>query len=145
MHIKIISFVYLLIFTLTASANNILDYRIGDNVYAVVYVESEAISRKEARCQAINWAAELAYSNGYRYIVIDTEQDVQVAMVNPPQQPFYGNMYQELIIERGFGRGSITKRSLPSNGGVYPAFKITFTCYNELPMRQGKVIDVSRD
>lgn len=134
-------FICIICSSLTA-ADNLLDYQVEDNTYAVVYIESDATSRCEAREQALKRAAELAQSNGYRYIVINAEQKVQVAKFNSPSHPFHDNMYQELIIEKDRGRNSISQRSLPPNNPIYPGLKITYSCFRDLPVDQANVIDV---
>lgn len=116
-------------------SDKMLEYQLDGGQYAVVVV-MDGVSLKEAKRMARQRAAELTAAQGDRYFTIDSEEETQVIKSNAPefeQQRFYGNMYQELIIEGDFGKGSINRQ--PPTSSMYPAVRLVFTPYLKRPSR----------
>jgi hypothetical protein len=75
-------------------------YALSSERYAVVSSQEPGMSAEETRQAAYVSAAELTVSKGFRFFVVDEEQSVQL-MEPSGEKPMPGNMYQELIIEKG--------------------------------------------
>lgn len=119
-----------------------IEYQVGESEYTVVVVQAEGVSRAQAAQFAKQRAAEIAFENGYSYIVITSEQEVKVVKSDrpfPDNQAFYGNMYQELIVEGDFNRERLARSTVP-NENIYPAYRLTFKAYDTKPGWKG--IDV---
>ncbi|MES2345451.1 MAG: hypothetical protein V4494_05905 [Chlamydiota bacterium] len=114
------------------SDDNYLDAKIADDKYSVIYIEKEKTSREEARNNALTHAAKIAKDNGFRYFVIDSDEDVMVAHSDTSQNPFPNNLYQEEIVEGNFGRQALQNKT-PQPTNLYPGVKIKITCYREMP------------
>lgn len=118
----------------------IIEYQNQDNQYVVVVVQEDGLSLAKAKEKALQKAAEITVQNGYRYFKIESEQKTQVIQANKPwpgSQGFYGNMYQELIIEKDFDRDRM-QREVPTES-VYPALRVVFNCFKDKPL--GKSVD----
>ena len=111
-----------------------IEYQLDGGQYAVVVV-MDGVPTKEAKQIARQRAAEITASQGDRYFTIDSEEEMQIIKSNQGygNQRFYGNMYQELIIEGDFGRNRINRQ--PPALGMYPAVRIVFTPYLKKPSR----------
>lgn len=134
---KRIAFVLVMLIAVGCTRNgmtddNYLEAKIGDNKYSVVYIEKEKISRDEARNNALVRAAEIAKENGYRYFVIDSDEDVMVAHTTPNNDAFPHNLYEEEIIEGNFGRQALQNKT-PEPTNLYQGVKVKVTCYKEMP------------
>jgi len=110
-----------------------MDYQLDDGQTAIV-VAMDGISSSEAKKMARQRAAEITIANGDRYFTIDSETETQVIKSDdlPENQRFYGNMYQELIIEKDFGRDRLQNRNIPSTS-TYTAIRIVFTTHKNKP------------
>lgn len=114
------------------SDDNYLDAKIADNKYSVIYIEKEKISKEDARNNALIRAAQIAKENGYRYFIIDAEEDVMVAYSTPSPNPFPENLYEQEIVEGNFGRQELQNKT-PQPTNLYPGLKVKITCYKEMP------------
>lgn len=110
-----------------------MEYQLDGGQYAVVVV-MDGISAEDAKKIARQRAAEIVAQQGDRYFTIDSEQETQVIKSDDDlsNQRFYGNMYQELIIEGDFNRDRLRYRSIP-NTSTYSAFRVVFTSYKTKP------------
>lgn len=141
------SFLFILAFVSTcttpakislAMADQIIEYQVNDNEFVVIIVETEGVSKSQAKKFAYQRAAELAFENGYRYITIESESQTFVLDTGDQyQDSFPQNLYQEQIMEGGFGRQERTKAS---ENGLVPAYRVSFKAYDEKP--SWKSIDV---
>lgn len=115
-------------------SDRMIEYQLDGGQYAVVVV-MDGISARQAKKIARQRAAEITASQGDRYFTVDSEEETQVIKSTNGygNQRFYGNMYQELIIEQDFGRSSIDRR-MP-NTNMYPAVRLVFTPYLKKPSR----------
>jgi hypothetical protein len=117
------------------SGDNVIEYQVSDNEYAVVIVQEKGMSEGAARKAAKQRAAELTVEHGYRYFTIEKEQKTQVVQSDkswPDNKGFYNNMYQELIIEEDFGRASLARQGGPS-AQTYPATRVVFKMFVDKP------------
>lgn len=114
------------------SDDDYLDAKIADDKYSVIYIEKEAMPREEARNNALTHAAKIAKDNGYRYFIIDSDEDVMVAHSTPSPNPFPENLYQQEIVEGNFGRQELQNKT-PQPTNLYQGVKIKITCYKEMP------------
>lgn len=114
-------------------ADRTMDYELDGGQYAVV-VTMDGISASEAKRTARQRAAEITVAQGNRYFTIDSEEETQVIKSDdlPENQRFYGNMYQELIIEKDFGRGRLQNQNIPTST-MYSAIRLVFTSYPTKP------------
>ncbi|MBS0619975.1 MAG: hypothetical protein JSS61_00755 [Verrucomicrobia bacterium] len=110
-----------------------IDYQIEGNTYAVVIVQ-DGISLSSAKERAMKRAAEVAKKNGYRYFSIVSESEVQAVRSKRNTQP-QGNLYYDLIESDNFGRERFEDAS-PGGTRFYPAYRITFDCFQEKPSNQ---------
>ncbi len=115
----------------------LLDYRIKNDTYAVVYVESPSTSHVDKK-QALKHAAEVAHAHGYKYFIVNSEEKVSVSLAGSEGQSFifYEHLEGEFI-------NSYAPESYSSDGMLYPGLKITYTCYKDQPPFKGKVFVVS--
>ncbi len=118
-------------------ADNLIEYQVDADRYAVIVVH-DGVSSSEAKKIAKVRAAEITVQNGGRYFTIDSQTDeIQVAKTGsawPNDSKFNQNLYQELIIEKDFGKARVD-RDLGENRveGVYPATRLVFTIYAKKP------------
>ncbi len=114
-------------------ADRTMDYELDGGQYAVV-VTMDGISASEAKRTARQRAAEITVAQGNRYFTIDSEEETQVIKSEdlPQNQRFYGNMYQELIIEKDFGRDRLQNQNVPTSS-MYSAIRLVFTSYPTKP------------
>jgi hypothetical protein len=133
---------FFFLFSVFAAPDQIIEYQEDGGKYVVVVV-MDGISQSEARKMARKRAAEIVVGRGDRYFTIDEEQETQVIKSEdiPSNQRFYGNMYQELIIEKDFGKSAVTRQTLPMSN-TYPAVRMVFTSYKEKP--SGKSFDACK-
>lgn len=125
------------------SSDQFVDQKISDNRYSVIYVELADTSTSDAKQYALTHAAELVKQDGYRFFTLDAQQDVLLTQSQNSEEPFYGNMYEELIIQRDFGKRSTKKNTSPSPINTYPGLKILISSYKEKPSH-GEVYDVCK-
>jgi hypothetical protein len=114
-------------------ADQVIEYQLEGGQYAVIVV-MDGISPLEAKKMARQRAAEITVQQGGRYFVIDSEQDTQVIKSDEEMDHhrFYGNMYQELIIENDFDRDRLRYQGLPATN-LYSAYRLVFTFYKIKP------------
>jgi hypothetical protein len=109
-----------------------MDYSLGSNEYGVVVVEDDGITKREAEKHALQKAAEIAHSHGYRYFVINEESEVAVMKSSEasPSQDMPGNEYYKMIQSKDFTK---------DQGSAYPTssetmgYRIEFTCQENKP------------
>jgi hypothetical protein len=121
------------------AADQVIDYHLQGDQYAIVVAE-DGINTSQAKQMARKRAAEITVKNGGRYFVIESEVEAQVVKSDdawPNNNAFYGNMYQELIVEGNFGKESRQRAS--GNTSIYPAIRLVFTIYSKKP--KGKAVD----
>lgn len=123
----------------TRLGERLMEYQVDGDQYAVVVV-MDGISVAEAKRMAKQRAAEITASQGDRYFTIDAMYEIEVIKSdqNLENQRFYGNMYQELIIEGDFNRERLRYREVP-NTNTYQAIRLVFTMYKNRPTH--KAID----
>lgn len=117
---------------LAAANDNVLDYQIQGQKYAVVVIQEGGMSEMDARNLAVKRAAEITVEHGNRYFVIDSESKTQVVQSENAADPFYGNLYQEKIIEKDFGKDQISKQNSPT-ADIVPGLRIVFVMYQDKP------------
>lgn len=125
---------------IVVAVDQTMEYQVDGDQYAVVIVQ-DGVSPSDARKMARQRAAEITVQTGNRYFTVDSEVDTQVIKSNeawPNNQQFYGNMYQELIIEGDFNKERLQRQSIPDSS-MYPATRLLFTVYPSKP--RGKSID----
>jgi hypothetical protein len=108
-----------------------IESRIGDAQYEVVIVEDDGISRREAGQYAMQRAADVTRSNGYRYFVIEDEGQVIVFKGSGMSEEVPQNMYYSMVQE-GSSYYEPTKSQQIKK---LPAYRIRFACYEEKPSR----------
>jgi len=113
--------------------DQLIEYQMDNGQYSVVVV-MDGISAQDAQKMARQRAAEIVVGQGDRYFTIDSEGETQVIKSDdiPENQKFYGNMYQELIIENNFNRDRLRYQSVP-NTSMYSAYRLVFTSYKQKP------------
>ncbi|HSX26816.1 MAG TPA: hypothetical protein VLE89_07425, partial [Chlamydiales bacterium] len=115
-------------------ADPVIQYPVRGTQYAIV-VALDGIDSSQAKKMALQRAAEITVQSGGRYFTLDSEQEVQVVKSEdvPNNELFYGNMYQELIIEQDFGRAEHTGPRYSDETQVFPAYRLLFTIYTTKP------------
>lgn len=113
-------------------SERMIEYQLDGGQYAIVVV-MDGVSVKKAKQIARQRAAQITALQGDRYFTIDSEEQTEVIKPNQgfENQRFYGNMYQELIIEGDFGRNQINRQ--PPISRMYPAIRLVFTPYLKRP------------
>jgi mRNA degradation ribonuclease J1/J2 len=124
-----------------AANDNVIEYQIQGDRYAVIVVREQGMSLAQAKKMARQRAAEITVENGDRFFVVESEIEVQMVRTGEgldDANAFYGNMYQELIVEKDFSKQQ-TQAQPESSGQVVPALRLVFVIY---PNKQGsKSID----
>lgn len=120
---------------LASADQQTIEYQVDDNEYAIVIVRSENMSEEQAKELAMQKAAEKTRSEKFRYFTIESEGQVQAMRSgkgpnDTPPPP--SNMYYDLIQSNNFGRDRLEDQQSPG-GGIYPAYRIVFKCYEEKP------------
>lgn len=110
-----------------------VEYRITSDKYSVIFINRDNAPQGEARKSALEYAAETAKKNGYRYFKIQEEQKVMVAHSEPYDQPEWDNLYEEQIIQGESGVKYFERRTTPESVNIYPGYKVTFQCYKDKP------------
>ena len=123
-----------------ADNSDVLEYQIRDEKYAVIVVQQNGMSKEEALKRAKQRAAEITRAAGRRYFEITSETQTQILQAEGEVNPFYGNMYQELIIEKDFGKEQVTRKAGPSVQSI-PALRLVFTI---LPEAKGRSLDACK-
>ena len=108
-----------------ALSDRTIEYQSGKNEYSVVVVEMQGLSMAEARRIAEIRAAEMAFEDGYRYVVFETAQKTEVVQTENPSEATYGNLYNEVILDNNFDRDRIVRQAAP-NGEVRLAYRFVF-------------------
>jgi len=121
-----------------AISDQLIEYQLEGDQYAVVVVQ-DGMGASEAKKMARQRAAEITVQVGGRYFTVDSEETTQVMRSDQDQigtgnQGFYGNMYQELIIEGDFGKSSMERQQYQMAPVVrYDATRLVFTIYSQKP------------
>ncbi len=111
-----------------------MDYHVRNNQYAVIYININNVTEETMKERALTRAAEVAKSKGYRYFKVMTSKEVYVTQTDEPREQAPSNLYQEMIIEKGFSRNrTAPSRQNPSATGVFPAYKNVIALYHEAP------------
>jgi len=111
----------------------VISYAQGDNRFVVLVVQDNGVTRAQAKRAAREKAAQVTLDNGYRYFTVESEREVQVTKTDrPPGADMPTNLYQEQIIEGGFGRETLERQG-PYPTETYPAIRLTFACYQDKP------------
>lgn len=120
-------------------SSQIVSYQSQDHRYVIIVVQDNGVTAAQAKETARRNAAQVTLDNGYRYFSIVSEKQVQVAKSDPGQgSQFPGNLYQELIVEKQFGRETL-EREQPSPIDIYPATRIEIECYSEKPFMKNTI------
>ncbi len=102
----------------------IVSYQTGENQFTILAIVDHDVSKPQAKEAARQKGAQMTLENGFRYFSIVSEDETQVVKTSSganAQVP--GNLYQELIVEKQFGRESLNQ----NQGGAtitYPAVKL---------------------
>ncbi len=113
-------------------SEQVVEYRLRDNQYAVIVVQ-DGIPLEVARQRARQRAAEVAFETGCRYYVVEREMQTEVIRSERPEkQGFFGDMYQELLIEEEFHKDRLSTDGT-ANEGRYAALRLVFSCHKEKP------------
>lgn len=123
-----------------AANDNVIEYQIQGNRYAVVIVREKGMSVSQARKMAQQRAAEMTVVEGNRYFVIESETQVQAVQSSGSGNQFYTNMYQELIVEGDFSKQQ-TEAEQPAPSYTYPALRVVFVMY---PDKSSNSIDACK-
>ena len=121
--------------SLAIADSQVIEYQMDNDQYAIVVVQEDGMSKKDARALAMKRVAEKTRDQQGRYFTVEKEGEVQVmlssgtAYDNPPPPR---NMYYELIQNNNFTRDSLEDRRMPQEK-VYPAYRIVFKSYSERP------------
>lgn len=121
--------------------NQFIEYQLDEGAQVVVVIRDQKMGVAEARQQARQRAAEITVAKGGRYYRIVSEQETKVIRSKQPwpnNQATPQNLYQELIIEKGFGRDQL-QRENPSSASSYPAYRLVFEIDEGNP--SGKSVD----
>ncbi|MBS0626350.1 MAG: hypothetical protein JSS32_09900 [Verrucomicrobia bacterium] len=119
-------------------ADQLIDYPIQNDRYAIIVVEEGGISSSQARKMAMQRAAELTVESGNRYFTIESDQKIQVAKSGRPwpDQDANGNTYQEIIIQQNFGKDG-PEKDMPQTGEtMVPALRLIIQCYSAKPSQK---------
>jgi hypothetical protein len=113
-----------------------VDYRDGENKFTVIAIQKEGMDEQDAKKAAMNRAAELTKTNGFRYFRLKKEYTTTILHTDPTEDVyrFPGNLYQEDIQEQGFNRDRIYERQ-GIGAQSYPAYRVEFECYDKNPGR----------
>lgn len=120
-----------------AQADQLIDYPIQNDQYAIVVLEERGVSSSQARKMALQRAAELTVESGNRYYTIESEEKTLVARSDKDwPDNNQGNLYQEVIIRENFDKTALD-RQMPNTGETtVPALRIIIKCYGEKPSKR---------
>jgi len=113
-------------------SNRSIEYHVDGDKYAVVIVK-DGLSESEAREMAMQKAADMTVSNGYRYFTVESQSEVSLIKSDkqyPSQESMPRNIYYELIQSGNFGREPIRSGDF-STASMATGYKVTFTCSKE--------------
>jgi len=88
----------------------VMEYSLPDDRFAVVSAQDPGMTTEQTRLAAYTRAAEITAAKGYRFFIVDKEETVQVIESDQPA-PMPGNLYQELIMEKGTGRDTLQQQA----------------------------------
>jgi hypothetical protein len=95
--------------------------------YDVIYIEPEESPPEESKQKVLKHAAKVAHDNGYRYFIIESENEVMVQQSLRRSTPPPPNLYQELIQEHHYETDS------SGMGSLHSGRKVTILCYIDSP------------
>ena len=101
---------------------------LGDDRFSVTYIDKEKTSSEHARDQAFNYAAHVAEERGYNYFTVESEENVRIVQSDKSNPSPPVNLYQELIIEKNYGRDPVNQQRPPATQ-VYPGTKLIVKGY----------------
>ncbi len=113
-----------------AENDNVVDYQVREGKFAVIVVRENGMSKDQARKIALQRAAQITTERGSRYFQVDAESETSVIQSGSDANPFYGNMYQELIIEKDFGKQEIERKNNAKTQTI-PALRVVFSIVPE--------------
>jgi hypothetical protein len=113
----------------TSTQDRFMNSDLGDNFYSVTFVNRNNSSAESSRKEAVNYAARIAEEKGYRYFTIESEENVRIVQSEKfnPEPPV--NLYQELIVEKNYGRDPVNQERPSQSTQVYPATKLVIKGY----------------
>ncbi len=117
----------------------VMEYSLPDDRFAVVSAQDPGMTVEQTRIAAYTRASEITAAKGYRFFVVDKEETVQVAQSDGPT-PMPGNLYQELIMEKGSGRNALQQQ--PSSTETLPGIRLTIRFVRD--EKSGKAVDACR-
>ncbi|GEM_PF-2167289 len=113
--------------------SQIVSYPTGENRFVILAVEDNDMTAPEAKQAAREQAAKTTLDNGYRYFSIVSETEIQVyKTVDTDSAQPQGNLYQEAIVQKQFGRDAYSQGA-PEPAGTYPAIRLVIECYKDKP------------
>jgi hypothetical protein len=126
-----------------ATSDKVMSSQLGANRFSVIVVIDE-ISPSAAKNMAKQRAAEVTVENGYRYFTMEDESEVQVVKAQDlGYQRFGGNAYQEVIMQRNFGRDQVSGRNQMSPQATnYQAIRVVFSAFKDKP--KGPSVDACK-
>lgn len=110
----------------------VLEFKNAKNEFTIVVVK-DPNNQKNAKLRAINRAAIIAKSNGFKSFDITNEENVEVMLGKnnwPNAYDFEQNLYQEEIVEKGFNRERIISQSI-LDFKLRDAYKIKIKCFGK--------------
>ena len=117
----------------------VMEYSLPDDRFAVVSAQDPGMTPEQTRLAAYTRASEITAAKGYRFFIVDKEETVQVLQSNNPT-PMPGNLYQELIMEKGNGRDTLQQQ--PSSTETLPGIRLTIRFVRD--EKSGKAVDACR-
>ena len=106
------------------------NYSISKNRFGVIVVEDKGISHDAAQQHALQRAAQVAHSHGYRYFTIVSESQVAVLRTEEksPDRKMPSNIYYERI-----QTNNSKEQPLATSGTQLPAYQIEISCRVKKP------------
>lgn len=117
------------------SSNQLIEYQIPGGGYGIV-VPIDGISFSQAKKIARERAAQITVAEGKRYFTVDSEKVTTVMKSEGGDRGYSGNLYQEIIIDRGFNQTDRQGMDLQETK-TYRALRFTFTIYDRRPLIGG--------
>ncbi|MBP7075117.1 MAG: hypothetical protein KBA81_07020 [Rhabdochlamydiaceae bacterium] len=106
------------------------NYFISKNRFGVIVAEDKGVSHEAAQKYALERAAQVAHSHGYRYFTIISESQVAVLKTEEasPDRKMPSNIYYERI-----QKNHSQANQLAANGTKIPAYQIEISCKVKKP------------
>lgn len=107
-------------------------HQTGSHSYTVIYVNQGNRSNRESRKMAMRKAAEVGHENGYSYFTVNERENVVVGRSGRREQP-PKNIYQEMIVEKNFGRDTLDDSYEDQPSGMFKGYKIRVQYFYDNP------------